>query len=323
MKIRALHCFGLTLLTAAALVPRVSGVVTIDWVAVGNPGNAADSTGYGAVGYACQIGEHEVTNSQYAAFLNAKGASNACGIYNSNMVALGISQSGGSGNYTYRVTSGWENQPVVYVSWFDAARFCNWMGNGQGSGNMETGAYTLNGAISGIFTAEPGATIRIPTEDEWYKAAYYDASKNGGAGGYWLYPTRSDSMTSNTIGMEGAANFNNGAYAKTVNGLSFAYTTAVGTYGAQSASYYGTSDQGGNAWEWTDRVSGTSRGLRGGSWFNNAANMSSSNHSSIAPSTEGLNFGFRLASVPEPGSAVLVILSNGVILVRRKRRIFR
>ncbi len=35
--------------------------VTMDWVAVGNAGNAADSTGYGSVSEDYQIGTHEVT----------------------------------------------------------------------------------------------------------------------------------------------------------------------------------------------------------------------------------------------------------------------
>jgi hypothetical protein len=105
------------------------------------------------VAYAYQIGKHEVTNSQYGAFLNAKGASNSGAIYNSSMTSTGITQTGSSGNFSYSVTSGFENKPVVYVSWFDAARFANWMMNGQGSNDMETGAYTLNGATSGIITA--------------------------------------------------------------------------------------------------------------------------------------------------------------------------
>jgi hypothetical protein len=42
----------------------------------------------------------------------------------------------------------------------------------QGSGSTETGVYELNGATSGIFTAQSGATIWLPTESEWYKAAY-------------------------------------------------------------------------------------------------------------------------------------------------------
>jgi hypothetical protein len=94
---------------------------------------------------------------------------------------------------------------VTLVSWFDAARFANWLQNGQptggqGAGTTETGAYTLSGATSGVFVRNPDATFGLPSENEWYKAAYYDASLNAGAGGYWLYPTRSDFRPNSRFG---------------------------------------------------------------------------------------------------------------------------
>ncbi len=131
MKIQSL----LTLAVTSALITSASASVTMDWVNVGNPGNAADTTGYGAVAYAYQIGKYEVTNAQYGVFLNAKGASNSGAIYSSNMASSGITQTGSSGSFNYSVTSGFENKPVVHVSWFDAARFANWMMNGQGGGD--------------------------------------------------------------------------------------------------------------------------------------------------------------------------------------------
>ena len=167
---------SLILAAAAALISSASATITMDWVTVGNANNAADTTGYGSVDHTYQVGKYEVTNAQYGEFLNAKGQTNANGIYNARMAGYGITQTGSSGSYTYSVTSGYENKPVVLVSWFDAARFSNWMSNGQGNGNMENGAYTLNNAISGIITANVGATVYIPSEDEWYKAAYYNAN---------------------------------------------------------------------------------------------------------------------------------------------------
>ena len=94
----------LTSAAIAALITSASASVTMDWVTVGNAGNTADISGYGAVGYEYKIGKYEVTNAQYGAFLNAKGQSNANNIYNSNMSIYGITQSGSSGNYTYSVT---------------------------------------------------------------------------------------------------------------------------------------------------------------------------------------------------------------------------
>ena len=272
----------------------------MDWVTVGNAGNAADPlTGYGAVGYEYKIGKYEVTNAQYVAFLNAKGASNSGAIYNSGMTSTGITRTGSSGNFSYSVTSGFENKPVVYVSWFDAARFANWMMNGQGSNDMETGAYTLNGATSGIITANIGAQVYLPTEDEWYKAAYYSAANTS----YSLYPNGQNTITT------ADANYD----------YVVGSTTDVGSYSGDGSSY-GTADQGGNVWEWNDAViSGSSRGLRGGSFFDNELGLRSSYRDNADPTSEDSNIGFRVASVPEPTSLLLTMLAGGVMLARRKR----
>jgi sulfatase modifying factor 1 len=280
-----------------------SASVTIDWVTVGNAGNAADpTTGYGAVGYEYKIGKYEVTNAQYGAFLNAKAATDSYGLYNSNMSTYGITRSGSSGSYTYSVTSALANHPVVWVSWFDAARFANWLVNGQSTGSTETGAYTLNGATSGIVLANAGAQVYIPTENEWYKAAYYNAASQT----YSLYPNGQNSFTS------ADANFFTSGYwvGSSIN---------VGTY-SDDPSMYGTFDQGGNVWEWNDAVIGSSRGLRGGSWYYNIdGGPDSSSRAFYSPSDEDRHIGFRLASVPEPSAVALMMLSSVMMLIHRKR----
>jgi sulfatase modifying factor 1 len=310
--------FGLAVLTSVSLVSSASAVVSIDYVSVGNAGNAADSTGYGSVAYNYQIAKNETTIGQYAEFLNAAAKSDPYALYSTGMttsIINGISRSGSSGSYTYTVNSGSANKPITYVSWFDAARFCNWMQNGQGNGSTETGAYTLNGAVSGIYAVNPGAQTWIPSENEWYKAAYYDATK-GGTGGYWQYPTQSNALVGNTIGAANSANYKDGDYV----GYPGMALTDVGAYGANSDSFYGTNDQGGNVWEWNDAVVyGSSRGMRGGSWINSDYNLSSSFPSNDVPSSEGFFVGFRVASVPEPSCVVLTILASGLWVTRRKR----
>ena len=298
MKIQSL----LTLAATSALITSASASITMDWVNVGNPGNAADSTGYGAVADAYQIGKYEVTNSQYATFLNAvdPNGANANGVYNSNMGSNargGITYTAGSGSgakYTLRTSMG--DKPVNYVSWYDAARFANWMMNGQVGGDMETGAYTLNGATSGIITANIGAQVYIPTEDEWYKAAYYNAATTS----YSLYPNGQDTITTDD------ANYDSSA------------STDVGNYSGDGSSY-GTYDQGGNVWEWNDAVIGSSRGLRGGSFSNLENILRASIRFNNDPTNESNIFGFRVASVPEPTSLLLTMLAGGVMLARRKR----
>ena len=175
-------------------VSSIASAVTIDWVTVGNPGNIADTTGApnpcGAVDYDYQIGKYEVTAGQYTEFLNAVAATDTYGLYNTSMdgsYGCKIQQSGISGSYTYSVASDWENRPVNYVSWYDSVRFANWLHNGQGAGDTEDGAYDMSGSM----VRKAGAQVWLPSEDEWYKAAYH---KNAGgvAGNYFLYPTSSD-----------------------------------------------------------------------------------------------------------------------------------
>jgi sulfatase modifying factor 1 len=311
--------------------------VTIDWVTVGDPGNTADDTGYGAVADAFQIGKYEVTIQQYTDFLNAVAQTDTYSLYNTNMATnlniAGISRSGTSGGYTYSVIdngglSG--NRPITYVSWFDAARFANWMQNGQGSGSTETGAYTLlGGQTSGEAPAKnPGAQFYIPTENQWYKAAYY----NGGGtnAGYWDYATQSDDAPGNVVGSTAEqANYYDGVYSVTQSSSyssSQNYLTDVGAFsGSESA--YGTFDQSGNVYEWNDLTgdAGSSRGLRGGDWDGDALSLSSSDRFTNDPSSEDSRDGFRLASpVPEP--ATLGMASGGALcacgwwVLKRRRR---
>ena len=135
----------------------------MDWTPIGNPGNACDpqSQGcFGAVGYDYYIGTYEVTNAQYAEFLNAKAGSDPLGLYNPTMANPnahgGIKQTGSPGSFTYSTYAGRENMPVSYVSYWDTLRFVNWMNNGQGIGDTETGAYTLLGGTP--IPNNPGVT---------------------------------------------------------------------------------------------------------------------------------------------------------------------
>lgn len=316
-------------LAGIALVTPAFAVVNIDYVPVGNAGNPADpATGslYGAVAYAYQIAKNETTIAQYAEFLNAVAKTDTYGLYSASMTTTyiaGITQSGSSGSFTYSVVAGSGDKPITFVSWFDAARFCNWMHNGQIVGpqdatTTEDGAYTLSGALSGVgISRNVGATIWIPSENEWYKAAYYDPGK-GGVGGYWLNATQSDAPpSSNTIGVAGAANCFDGDYV----GYPVAALTDVGAYGTGSDSYFGTNDQAGNVFEWNDAViSGVSRGQRGGAWDDGPGNLLSTNRTGKDPGYEHDFFGFRVAStIPEPTSPFLTIIACGALLVRRKR----
>lgn len=212
---RSLKLLGLTLVSWGIMAANASALITIDTVPVGNAGNANDpTTGYGAVGYDYGIGKYEVMLNQYSTFLNAVGATDTYGLYNTQMGSnpniMGISRSGASGSYTYSVI-GSGNRPVTYVSWYDSARFVNWLGNGQPTGaqvagTTETGAYTLTGN-TGLIARNAGWTYGLPSENEWYKAAYHQPSAQGGdVDNYWLYPTASNAMPNSRNGSGSDAN---------------------------------------------------------------------------------------------------------------------
>ena len=316
---------GLTLISNLQAQP----LVTIETVPVGNAGNAADSTGYGSVAHNFNIGTYEVTIGQYTDFLNSVAATDTYSLYNASMATdlnvAGISRSGPSGLYTYAVInnsgdSG--NRPITFVSWFDAARFANWMNNGATVGaSTETGAYTLNGATTGIITKNAGATWWIPSEDEWYKAAYY---KGGGTNaGYWDYPTQSDTAPGNIVGgAANQANYNNGVYSVTQSASyvgTLNYLTDAGAF-SNNASAYDTFDQGGNVWEWNDAVIGSSRGLRGGSWDDFDGSLQSSLRFDLDPTDEYNIVGFRVASVPEPSTYGLLLMGAAALWWWRRRK---
>jgi sulfatase modifying factor 1 len=259
-----------------------------------------------------------VTNSQYVSFLNATGSTNAHGVYNSNMnssVHGGIQKSGISGSFTYSVKGGMGEKAVNYVSFWDAARFTNWLTNGQGSGSTETGVYILtadgitNNTITRNATAWDAGGVAVASENEWYKAAYYQpVGASGDTDSYWLYPNASNSIMT--------ANAN---YANSVGTL-----TDVGTY-SEDGSYYGTFDQGGNVWEWNDTiVSYATRGLRGGAFINNGDGLQASLRDFYNPAYEGYNGGFRassLAPIPEPSTYAAIFggLALAVATMRRSR----
>ena len=293
------------LIVAAAMIvaldlmqpARCHALVNIDFVVVGDPGNPNDQNYgngvFGAVANTFAIATHEVTLDQYTAFLNAVAATDTYSLYNTHMETVqntaGISRTGMSGSYVYAVI-GSGAHPVVNLTFYDAVRFVNWLHNGQGTGDTETGAYTLLGGTATpsngpTVTRNTGAKYWIPSENEWYKAAYYQPFAAGGDfDGYWLFPTRSndipnsrngsvsDANSANFYRDDGIENGFNGGYAvtnTTVYDGTQNYLTDVGAF-TQAASYYGTFDQAGNVWEWHDTINpGGTRSLRGGNCFSN------------------------------------------------------
>jgi formylglycine-generating enzyme required for sulfatase activity len=325
------------LLGALGLALCPAWAVNIETVSVGNPGNAPDTRyatpGYGAVSYTYSMGKYEVTAGQYTEFLNAVAGDDAFGLYSTYMpgsYGCNIQRSGSAGNYTYSVPADWTNRPVSLVSWGSAARFANWLTNGQPTGaenlsTTEDGSYHLNGATTDAelmsVTRRADAKWVIPSEDEWYKAAYYDPDKVGGAG-YWNFATRSDTTPSNVLSATGEnnANFRDLSVPSYTIGAPY-YRTEVGAF-AGSPSACGTFDQAGNVDEWTEGLFFTtpSRVLRGGSWELSSNHLHAGTRGNSYPTILAGSTGFRLAYVPEPNTIGLLVVGGLVILRRRTAR---
>jgi len=298
--------------------------ITIDLTYVGHPGNPDDDPPGdfvgGGVGYDYYIGAHEVTVSQYTEFLNAKAQSDPYGLYNTFMGGgtserSFIIRKGSDGSYSYTAVSAKESQPVRWVSFFDGLRLCNWMHNGQGDGDTESGSYDMS---LGLFVDRgPGATWVLPSEDEWYKAAYYDPN----SGVYYDYPNGTDDAPAEPTDETSTRVFNFGDSPYWAPDGTREYFTSTGETTGQSP--YGTFDQGGNVREWLETQSDQPptyyRVVRGGTYVSPASDLSSAARYGYDPDSEGL-FGFRLAYIiPEPSTVTLLMLGGLGCLVFGKR----
>lgn len=300
--------------------------VEIEWVPVGDAGDACDpqSQGcFGAVDYVYQIGKFEVTNAEYAEFLNEVAATDPQGLYDTrmgnNQKFGGITREGTEGSYSYSAKLDFEHKPVVYVTFYSALRFANWLHNGQGNGDTESGSYLLlGGNPADVKRNDLETGVFLPSEDEWYKAAYYDPQKDPEPG-YFDYPTGTDTQTTCELPLGGANSANCWPATEPDGAL-----TDVGAY-TSSPSPWGTFDQGGNAWEWNEEVVVSSRGVRGGSWGFPADRFMASFRFVGDVADRGDFVGFRVATVPEPDAwllgvtALLTLL--GVTRIRRYRQI--
>ena len=305
------------LLAFVLLAASSASAVTLTWTPIGNPGNACDSQPqgcFGGVGYAYDISTYEITNAQYAEFLNAKAASDPLSLYNTGMATApgGITRTGTPGSFTYAVVAGRGEIPVNNVSVYDAMRFANWVQNGQGVSDTETGAYTLLGGTeqpsNPNVTRNFDATIVLSNENEWYKAAYYDPF----SGTYFDYPAGSNTQTACSGATATPNSANCGGF---VNNL-----LPKGSY-TGSAAPSGTVDQGGNVAEWIEDVVSSNRILRGGGYNNPANRLGAFSRFQLNPLGESVGTGFRLVQltfVPEPGTGLLLL--GGLIGLAARRR---
>lgn len=282
-----------------------SNVFTLDFVNIGNAGNAADTTGYGAVPYEYRIGKYEISQD-----------------------AIDKATASGMANVTAGAWSG--NQPTANINWYEAAAFVNWLNFIKG---YQT-AYDLtydedSGWTMQLWTADQSwqlggenlyrhkdAYYFLPNENEWYKAAYH--KNDGVSGNYWLYPTASDVAPIAVVsGSETGTAVYGGLPEQPAN-----------IFAAGGLSAYGTMAQGGNVFEWTESAysgsnadSSAPRSVRGDDYDLDGSALVSTERGSVMPSSEQPYIGFRVATVPEPSTYALLLMTGAgaLWLARRKR----
>jgi formylglycine-generating enzyme required for sulfatase activity len=277
----------------------------MEFVTIGNPGNAADTTGVpnpvGSVAYTYNIGKYEVSRDM----ITKANSSGSLGITMQDMSIYG-----GNG----------VNRPAAGISWNEAAKFVNWLNTSTGG----TAAYKFVGGTFQLWSAGDAgydasnmfrnslAKYVIASRHEWYKAAY------GNLNGTWNnYATGSDSAP--TAVASGTA-ANTAVYGQTAS------TGPADITNAGGLSPYGTMGQGGNAFEWTEtavdgsnNTAGEDRELRGGDWANSGYLIASRRYNG-PPSQEYYVSGFRVASVPEPSALSLLAIGLGIFFRRSRKR---
>lgn len=318
-----------------------------EYVRITDAGNIGDRLNQykGAVGYEYYISRTELSNSEYCAFLNSVAtADDPFSLYHENMenaVGGGIVRQKTVDGYSYHCKEGWENRPVVYISYYDLARYANWLhygspntGNstlGTTEGDKKNGAYDTSdfelvrtgqkNVYRSFGLRNRGARFWIPSDDEWYKAAYYDPTISGNRK-YYDYPT-----CSNEEPTPSQANY----MVDNTLCVGEPYFVAPVDSFSVAASHYETLQQGGNVWEWTEDwqygVVGC-RGLRGGSWSYTSYGLNASNTDPGGIDDISYVFGGRICkAVDENGwqpvaKPLLQSIYEYVILLPKSRIIF-
>jgi len=237
------------------------------------------------------MAKYEITNQHYCDYLNS--AYDACDIKvdggtvyassdNSNSfpycdtssysnLSL-IDYSGGVFSVRTRGGRDMANDPMVFVSWYGAAAYCNWRSRQEGyqrcynlsdwNCDFSRKGYRLATEAEWEYAARGGLSVRL-RRFPWDNAISHSQANYWSSSGYSY-------DKSPTMG-----------YHPTWNDGVFPYTSPVGTF---SPNGYGLYDMAGNVWEWcndwydsdyydysptsnpTGPTSGASRVIRGGGW---------------------------------------------------------
>ena len=244
------------------------GMAQADFVTIGHPGNARNTDGYGAVAYTYNIGKYAVTIAQ----MRASGAGNGDeDFWNTGGRRLGT------------------NAPAVNVSLYEAMKYCNWLTSGDtknGAYKFSDGVYESTDRASAI--AAYGKVYALPTEDEWYKAAYFKPDGSG----YSRYANGTGTVPAKST--DGLSGWNYSNAATNWTAITSPWTVEKGT-----AEQNGTFNMMGNVNEFMVTTTNATV-FRGGRYNAGEAYAQSGRRDSIAD-TSKYYIGFRVVEIiPEP-----------------------
>jgi len=275
-------------------------VFNIDFVPISGATNPSSGIPAGSgftftgVSHDYRMGTYEITNDQWNRFKNN----------------LGVPVTGNpSTAYDNSSSSTGASVPTNYVSWYEAAQFVNWLNTSTGhqaaynfTGTQGTSDYTLATWSPGLYRNE-NAMYFLPNEDEWVKAAYWNGTS------LQTYASIGDVTPTQAGWNYGQTGTHTGPWA----------------VGSGSQELNDTYDMMGNVSEWSETwlfSVGYDRYVDRGGAYNSALSvLASSTRPSLTPEIEGVSVGFRVASVPEPISMVMLgCLGAGMVAARKLRR---
>ncbi len=280
-----------------------------------NEGNSNERPVHNVTLSAYQIGKYEVTNQEYADVLNwanergylDTASSSTATAYGQELLNLDEDWAGYRScqiawnglDFVVGTRDGHSmvDHPVVMVSWYGAAAYCNWLSMDAGMQVCyDTSTWTCDRTKNGY---------RLPTEAEWERTAAWESA----SGGYhYRYGHGSDSISCDTV------NCNPDGHCNPLGLSSFPFTSPVGYYrGASSPA--GCFDMSGNVNEWCNGwwqreytsspvtepegpEAGSYRSVRGGGWYSYGYYCRSTARGSSAPGLASNGIGFRVARTP-------------------------